>query len=207
MNHLPRSREGHTFEPGQCRHATHAGRRFAHRVGHHPRDLARPASAEPTARLPSHAERQELGREGEKQAIRADERRQAAVRTEQPDADDMDRLPDPGAAGSSDPAGSAESRHRGPDLQPRTRGTWADTGSGPAEAPDWTTFDIGRAVKSSEGMHTSSGKIKPAYTSFEMVACTVGHYDPDTPKSRITETGMRPYSRNSKHLYQLPSME
>ena len=146
MNHLPRYREGHTFEPGQCRHAVQAGRRFAHRTGHHPRDLARPASAEPTARLPSHVpdaagELQELGREGEEQAIRSDERRQAEVR------DDMDRPPDPGAASSSDPAGSTEARHRGPDLHPLTRRTWADTGTGPADNADWTTFDIGRTVK------------------------------------------------------------
>ena len=146
MNHLPRYREGHTFEPGQCRHAVQAGRRFAHRVGHHPRDPARPATAEPTARLPSHVpdadgELQELGREGEEQAIRSDERRQAEVR------DDMDRPPDPGAASSSDPAGSTEARTRGPDLQPRNRRTWADTGAGPATNADWTTFDIGRTVK------------------------------------------------------------
>jgi len=29
MNHLPRYREGHSFEPGQCRHAVQPGRRFA----------------------------------------------------------------------------------------------------------------------------------------------------------------------------------
>ena len=114
---FPRYTYGHTFEPGQCRHAVQPARRFAPRVGHHPRDPARPAQAEPTARLPGnvpdeHAERRELGVEGEEQAIHHDERRQAEV------DDEFDRPADPGAASSSDPAGSAEAR-RGPDTQPR----------------------------------------------------------------------------------------
>ena len=155
MNHLPRFRVGHTFEPGQCRDAVHTGRRFALRVGHHPRGPARPASAEPTARSPGHVpdaagELQELGREGEEHAIRSDERRQAEVReghAQPATADDMGRPSDPGAASSSDPAGSIEARHRGPDLHPRIRRTWTDTGTGPADSPDWTAFDIGRTVK------------------------------------------------------------
>ena len=145
MSHLPRYSDGHTFEPGQCRHAVQPARRFAPRVGHRPRDPARPAQAEPTARFlgtvpGEHEERRELGAEGEEQAIRRDERRQAEV------DDEFDRPADLGAARSSDPAGSAEGR-RGPDTQPRVRRTWADTGAGAGEGPDWSSFDIGRTVR------------------------------------------------------------
>ena len=60
----------------------------------------------------------------------------------------MDRPPDPGGASSSDPAGSDAARgRRGPDQQPRIRRTWAGTGVGAAEAPDWSSVDIGRTVR------------------------------------------------------------
>ena len=63
-------------------------------------------------------------------------------------ADDMDRPSDPGAASSSDLVGSvALQKRRGPDQKPRTCRTWADAGVGPEEAPDWTSFDIGRTVR------------------------------------------------------------
>ena len=145
MIHLPRYRDGHTFEPGQCRHAVQPARRFAPRAGHHPRDPARPAQAEPTARLlgnvpDEHEERRELGVGGLEQAIHRDERRQAEI------ADDMNRPADLGAASSSIPAGSVESR-RGPDTQPRIRRTWANTGAGAADGPDWSSFGIGRTVR------------------------------------------------------------
>ena len=151
MNHLPRYRDGHTFELGQCRHAVQPARRFAPRAGHHPRDPARPAQAEPTARLPGNVpgeqeERQELGVEGEEPAIHRDERRQAEV------DDEFDRPADPGAASSSDPSGSVEAR-RGPDTQPRVRRTWADTGAGIGEGPDWSSFDIGRTVRALKYAH------------------------------------------------------
>ncbi|MFM7988920.1 MAG: hypothetical protein ACKPKO_57370, partial [Candidatus Fonsibacter sp.] len=91
----------------------------------------RPDAVELAARLPSHVhndtgELHELGREGEEQAIRVEERRQADLITiKHSDAaapsDDMDRPADPGAASSSDPVGSSEARHRGYDLQPRVR--------------------------------------------------------------------------------------
>ena len=82
MNHLPRFLEGHTFDPGQYRRAVHNGRSFAPRVGHHPRDPARLAHAEPTARMPAvvpgpDGHRQELGREGEERALEEARRRQA----------------------------------------------------------------------------------------------------------------------------------
>ena len=49
-----------------------------------------------------------------------------------------DRPADPGAASSSDPSGSVEAR-RGPDTRPRVRRTWADTGAGIGEGPDWSS--------------------------------------------------------------------
>ena len=137
------------FEPGQCRHVVQLGRRYAPRVGHHPRDPARRAQAEPTARLPANVPdeeggRRELGQDAEDRALRDFEDRQV----EDPRAMEMDRPPDPGGASSSDPVGSAEARRpRGPDLQPRVRRTWADTGVGVAEGPDWSTCDIGRTAR------------------------------------------------------------
>ena len=88
--------------------------------------------------------RRELGQDAEDRALRELEDRQV----EDPRADEMDRPPDPGGASSSDPAGSAEARSsRGPDLQPRVRRTWAGIGVGATEAPDWSTFGIGRTVR------------------------------------------------------------
>ena len=133
-----------TCELGQCRRAVHLGRRFALCLRHHPRDTARPAQVDPTARLPGHVpdddwRRQELGREGEARGLQEAERRRAeATGRRQADGGDyMDRPLDPGAASSSDPAGSATpSNQQGPDQNPRTRHTWPDTGVGPEEAPD-----------------------------------------------------------------------
>ena len=106
MNRLPRFREGHTR-----RHAVHLGRRFAPRVGHHPRDPARPAHAEPTAKMPAvvprpDGRRQELGREGGERVVEEARRRQAEdTGSRRADGvDDVDRPDDPGAASSSDPA-------------------------------------------------------------------------------------------------------
>ena len=83
---------------------------------------------------------QEL-QEAERRRAEATGRRQVHGR------DYMDRPPDPGAASSSDPEGSATpSNQQGPDQNPRTRHTWPDTGVGPEEALDWTALGIGRPV-------------------------------------------------------------
>ena len=153
MNHLPRDKEGHNFEPGQCRHAARPGRDYAPRRGHHPRDPARPAEDSPTAGLPGHArepglgEWRELGADGEREAI---ERVDAAVAASgghqaegggQP-AEGGHQADSGGAASSS---GAAPGR--GPDREPRVRRTWNDTGAGPEAGSEWTTFDIGRTVR------------------------------------------------------------
>ena len=53
--------------------------------------------------------------------------------------------PQPDARAPSVPAGSA--RSRGPDLVPRIKRAWRDSGQNPANPTDWSNFDIGRVVR------------------------------------------------------------
>ena len=82
MDHLPRATGEHLLEPGKCRFATNPKRAYAPRRGHHPRDPARRATADPTAglpgtgRAPDLGEPQELGAAGE---ARIDEEQKAAA--------------------------------------------------------------------------------------------------------------------------------
>ena len=82
------------------------------------------------------------------------------------------------------PAGSTEARHRGPDIHPRTRRTWADTGTGPADNPDWTTFDIGRTVQALKVCTPAQARLSLRKTASEMVACPSCNHDPNATSSR-----------------------
>ena len=54
--HKPRTADGHTLVPGECKLATAGTRRGLPRSGHHPREPRRPASSEPTAAMPPNTE-------------------------------------------------------------------------------------------------------------------------------------------------------
>ncbi len=162
MRHLPRDK-GHLLEAGKCKWGVVPARAYAPRSGAHPRDPARRASEEPTSRLAGAPGGDELGQQGEA-ALDEERREREAERTQaqkasgeregaepiqersSPGAEIAPEVPDTGGAMSSvQPA--PERRGRGPDQQPRVRRTWADTGVGEGQEPDWTHFDVGRAVR------------------------------------------------------------
>ena len=55
MNHLPGDLDEHMFEFGKCRQAAVPSRCYAPRVGHQPREPARPSHSDPTVGLPGRA--------------------------------------------------------------------------------------------------------------------------------------------------------
>ena len=138
MNRWPRCREGHILEQASAgmRHTPEDDSlrdsdtiRVIQNDGHKPH--RQPGYLENV--LGGDGGRQELGRGGEERVVREAERRQAeAAKRRQAAGDDyIDRPSDPGAASSSDSAGSsAQIKRRGPTQQPRTRRTWVGTGAG-----------------------------------------------------------------------------
>ena len=111
----------HTLVEGECKHAAMKFRAGTPRSGRHPRDPARPASSEPTARMPA----QELS--------------DATAEYEYP--------PDTGGSSSSTGSSTTASSGRGPDQEQRTRRAYRDAATGPENTTDWRNFDVARSLR------------------------------------------------------------
>ena len=114
---------GHTLIPDQCRYADPAPR-----TGAHPRDPRQTATDHPSAESSS---------------------LDATLRAEEPPPEVPPAFgehgnlhPDPASSGGASSSADGAPRGRGPDLAPRERRTYAESGTGPTRLPDWSRFNI-----------------------------------------------------------------
>ena len=123
-----RAHGDHTYIPGECRFGDHDTRHTGRaRQGHHPRDGRRAASAEPTSSMaPDPA---------------------ADIEVEVPVAEALPRSeepPDEEAVEVERSGGSGPSGTRAP---PRERRTWRSVEAQAGTGPEWSSFDLGRALQ------------------------------------------------------------
>ena len=158
----------HTLDE-RCRITTVDTRLGTTRRGRAPRAPRHPASVKSTQHQPGVSSTGELGLSDELEAEAgrpAQAGNSASSSSTAPSASTVPPPPDTAVPGTDssvlDPSTATRSAvrrvraGRGPDVDPRTRLTWTESGTGPQHDPDWSQFDVARSMRALKANNQSA---------------------------------------------------